>query len=95
MASTLLKLPNEVVVTIMQCLGAAFFQQQDLGLLTINKRWYQFAREKLFATIILTESGSLSLMRKLVANPSLQLPAWVQRVTQSLEMRVRDMVLCG
>ena len=94
MASTLLKLPDEVVAMIMQHVGAAFFKD-DLGRLTVSKRWYPFAQEELFASIILTDSGCLRLMRKLVANTSIQLPDWVPRVTQSLEVHVRDMTLGG
>ncbi|KAM5439477.1 hypothetical protein MferCBS31731_004574 [Microsporum ferrugineum] len=63
---SLLDLPSEILLWVLECLGASFFRD-DIGRLTVCKRWYGVAHHIFYADIEL-QAGTLS---KLFAHPSL------------------------
>ena len=90
---SLLALPDETLTYIVHELGSSFFKE-DLGRLTICKRWHAIAQAQIATHVILGLKNVVFLFRQVQQQQSatLDLPTWAKHGTKTLKVDVEGEV---
>ncbi|KAI1124925.1 hypothetical protein F5Y10DRAFT_248325 [Nemania abortiva] len=80
----LLRLPPEILVQIFDQIGSFFFRE-DLGRLTVCKRWFEFALPACFKHVTLSQAA----MRSLVASGAMKEPSPLKYNLETLELELQ------
>ncbi|KAF5009189.1 hypothetical protein FDECE_4554 [Fusarium decemcellulare] len=80
---SLLRLPPETLKQIFDHIGSSFFRQ-DLGRLTICKKWFEFAGPSLFTCIPLSQET----LRRLICSSVTKTPSRLKESLETLELEL-------